>query len=238
VLKFRPLWKLTVASAVVFFSLIALGVWQLDRLHWKLALIADVQRRLAESPLSPDEAIRLGPAAQYRRVALTGRFDNTKEAYIFGTNSAGVPAYHVVVPFLLRDGRALLVDRGIVPREKINPAGRRDGQIEGMTRVVGVWRTPERPGMFTPAPDLSRRIWYGHDLSAIAKTDGIALAAPAIVEADAAPNPGGWPRGGQTVVTFRNEHLQYAITWFALAAGLMGVYLAYHISRGRLEFRK
>ena len=47
-------------------------------------------------------------------------------------------------------------------------------------------------------------------------------------------NPGGWPKGGQTVVTFRNEHLQYAITWFALAAGLLAVYLAYHRSRGRL----
>jgi surfeit locus 1 family protein len=55
-----------------------------------------------------------------------------------------------------------------------------------------------------------------------------------IVEADATPNPGGWPKGGQTVVTFRNEHLQYAITWFALAAGLLAVYLAYHRSRGRL----
>jgi surfeit locus 1 family protein len=58
-----------------------------------------------------------------------------------------------------------------------------------------------------------------------------------LVEAGAAPNPGGWPKGGQTQVAFRNEHLQYAITWFALAAALLGVYLAYHISKGRLRWR-
>ena len=63
------------------------------------------------------------------------------------------------------------------------------------------------------------------------------LAAPVVVEADATPNPGGWPKGGQTRVAFRNEHLQYAITWFALAAALLGVYLTYHISRGRLRWR-
>ena len=57
-----------------------------------------------------------------------------------------------------------------------------------------------------------------------------------MIEADATPNPGGWPKGGQTVATFRNEHLQYAITWFGLAAVLFGVYIAYHISRGRLKF--
>ena len=59
-----------------------------------------------------------------------------------------------------------------------------------------------------------------------------------LIEADTTPNPGGWPRGGQTVVTFRNEHLQYAITWFLMAAALLGVYLAYHVSRGRLGFSR
>ena len=72
----------------------------------------------------------------------------------------------------------------------------------------------------------------------MARQDGVALLAPVVLEADAAPNPGGWPKGGQTVVTFRNEHLQYAITWFALAAGLLLVYFAYHRSLGRLGFRK
>lgn len=99
-----------------------------------------------------------------------------------------------------------------------------------------MWRVPDAPGAFTPVPDVAHRIWYARDLRSIAAADKIRLAAPALIEADAAPNPGGWPRGGQTVVSFRNEHLSYAITWFGLAAGLIGVYLAYHASKGRLRW--
>ena len=232
-LYFRPLPALSVACAVLFASLVALGVWQLDRLQWKLALIAQVNRNMHAAPISPDETV-----PQYHRVALTGRFDNAKEAYIFGTDTNGAPGYHVIVPFTTGDGRTFLIDRGIVPKEKLDPATRRAGQIESIAHIVGVWRTPDKPGMFTPAPDISHRIWYAHDLDAIAKADGIKLAAPTIIEADATPNKGGWPRGGQTVVKFRNEHLQYAITWFGLAAVLFGVYVAYHMSRGRLGFRR
>ncbi len=235
---FRPFPTLTVACAILFAGLIALGVWQIDRLHWKLALIAQVNDNMRAAPISQDDALALGQRAQYRRVALDGRFNNAQEAYIFGTDTNGAPAYLVIVPFAMGDGRVFLIDRGIVPKEKLDPATRRAGQIEGITRVVGVWRTPDRPGIFTPAPDFSHRIWYAHDLDAIANADGIKLPAPAIIEADATPNNGGWPRGGQTVVKFRNEHLQYAMTWFGLAAVLLGVYLAYHVSRGRLGFRR
>jgi surfeit locus 1 family protein len=125
----------------------------------------------------------------------------------------------------------------VVPKERLDPATRRDGQLRDMRHIVGVWRTPDPPGAFTPPPDLAHRIWYSRDVAGIAKADGVTLAAPVIVEADATPNPGGWPKGGQTVVAFRNEHLQYAITWFGLAAVLFGVYLAYHVSRGRLRVR-
>ncbi|HTT96430.1 MAG TPA: SURF1 family protein [Rhizomicrobium sp.] len=235
---FRPFWKLTFASAVLFASLISLGVWQLDRLQWKLGLIAQVNANMHAAPISPDEALAMGPVAQYHRVALDGRFDNAKEAYVFGTEG-GAPVYHVIVPFTLGDGRVFLVDRGVVPKEKIDPAMRNAGQIDGNAHVVGVWRVPDPPGAFTPAPDFAHRIWFAHDLNGIAKADDIVkLAAPVVIEADATPNPGGWPKGGQTVVTFRNEHLQYAITWFGLAVVLFGVYIAYHISRGRLGFRK
>jgi len=221
---------------MLFAILISLGVWQVNRLHWKLGLIAHVNRSMHAAPLSPDKALAMGPAAQYRRVALDGHFDDAKEAYVFGTDG-GAPVYHVIVSFTVDDGRVFLVDRGVVPKEKLDPATRLAGQIAGETHVVGVWRTPDPPGAFTPAPDIAHRIWFAHDLKGIAKADGIAkLAAAVVIEADATPNPGGWPRGGQTVVTFRNEHLQYAITWFGLAAVLFGVYIAYHVSRGRLRF--
>jgi len=238
VLRFRPLWKLTAASATLFAILMALGFWQLERLHWKLALIERVNAKLHARPVNLDGGGTppRGLQSEYTRVSLTGRFDNAKEAYVFGTDVGGAPVYHVVVPFRMRDGRVFLIDRGVVPEEKLAPQTRLTGQISGESRVVGVWRTPDAPGPFTPAPDVAHRVFYADDLSAIAKLDGVSLSGP-IIEADATPNPGGWPKGGQTRVTFRNEHLQYAITWFGLAAVLLAVYLAYHVSRGRLSLR-
>ncbi len=233
---FRPLPILTFACAIAFAILISLGVWQLERLHWKLGLIAQVNNSLTATPVSLDQALAMGAAAQYHRVLLDGWFFNDKESYLYASGPDGAPVYHVLTPFETREGRVLMVDRGIVPAELIDPAKRARGQI-GERVMIGVWRIPDKPGFFTPRPDTAHRIWYSRDVAAMAAAVQVKLTAPVLVEADATPNPGGWPKGGQTQVTFRNEHLQYALTWFALAATLLGVYLAYHISKGRLRWR-
>ncbi|HEY4115117.1 MAG TPA: SURF1 family protein [Rhizomicrobium sp.] len=233
---FRPLWKFTAFMAVLFAGFVALGVWQLERLQWKLGLIAEVNQNLKAPPISAAEAFALGPrGAQYHRVELAGRFGNAKETYVYTTDNSGDPVYHVVVPFTLDDGRVLMVDRGMVPQSMRDPKTRAAGAREGEQHITGVWRVPDPPGLFTPPPDLKHRIWFSRDVSAMAKVDGVKLAAPVIVEADAAPNPGGWPEGGQTVVTFRNDHLQYAITWFAMAAIVGCGWVAFHVSRGRIR---
>ena len=237
-LEFKPIPKLTIAASIMFALLIGLGVWQIERLHWKLNLIAELNHNLAAAPLFEAQALALPPwGAEYHRVMLTGRFDNAHEAYVFTTGPDGGAVYHVVTPFLLADGRALMVDRGYIPQSLRNPKTRAGGELTGVRRIVGVWRLPDAPGLFTPVADLKNRVWYARDVTAMAAQSGLRLAAPVIVEADATPNPGGWPKGGQTVVHLRNEHLQYAITWFALAAGLMLVYLAYHRAQGRLGIR-
>lgn len=234
---FRPLPALSAAVALLLAFLVGLGIWQLQRLQWKLALIEQVDRNMAAAPLTLGRILALGAEAQYRRVTLAGRFDNSKEAYIFGTGLQGRPVFHVVVPFVTVDRRVVLVDRGLVPLDFKNPATRPAGIDNRPTRVTGVWRDSEPPGAFTNKPDPIKRIWYSHDVADIARADRVTPAALAFVEADATPNPGGWPLGGQTVVAFRNEHLQYAITWFLMAAALLGVYLAYHASRGRLGLK-
>jgi surfeit locus 1 family protein len=236
-LYFRPLWKFTAFLLPLFVSCIALGTWQLERLQWKVALIAQVNRNLHAPVISVEQALSIGPqAAQYHRVRLAGHFENSKEAYIF-TAANGAPAYHVITPMTLDDERTLLVDRGVVPERLRNPRARFAGQIGAEAHVAGIWRIPDTPGLFTPAPNLSKRIWYARDVQGIAKANGLSLAAPVIVEADATPNPGGWPKGGQTIVIFHNDHLQYAITWFALAAVVLGGWLAFHKSRGALRLR-
>jgi surfeit locus 1 family protein len=233
-MTFRPYPGLTIACAILFAVLCGLGTWQLERLQWKLNLIATVNGHMAAAPVSLDQiqAMKFDDA-QYRRVTLAGRFDHAHEAYVF-TTDAGAAVYHVLTPFTADDGKVLMVDRGEVPKEKLDPATRVSGNVAGEVQVTGVWRAPDAPGSFTPPPDLAHRIWYARDLASIAATDHLTLSAPVVIEADATPNPGGWPRGGQTVVSFRNQHLSYAVTWFGLAIVLLCVWLSYHISKGRI----
>jgi len=237
-MRFRPYPGMTIATAILFVILCGLGVWQgAIRLPRKLNLIAAMQSHMTAPPIGIDQAMTL-PAqdAQYRRVTLRGRFDHAKEAYIF-TTGGGTGVYHVLTPFTTDDSRTLMVDRGLVTKEHLDPAGRAGANVSGETQVTGVWRTPDRGGLFTPPPDTAHRVWYVRDLAAIAAADRLTLAAPVVIEADATPNPGGWPKGGQTVVDLPNNHLSYAVTWFGLAACLLGVWLAYHINKARIAWR-
>lgn len=234
---FRPLPTFTAFSIPLLAALLALGVWQLERLQWKLGLIDEMHAHLHATPISFDDIVKL-PAqdAQYRRVALSGHFENDQEAYVYAATDGGLPSYHVITPFVLDGGRIVFFDRGIVPPNLKNPATRHAGQLEGEQQVVGVWRVPDAPGFFTPPPDLAHRVWYSRDIAGMAKALHIMPAAAVIVEADATPVPGGWPQGGQTIVALPNDHLQYALTWFLMAAALVAVYLAYHRAQGRLGF--
>ena len=236
-MSFRPYSGLTIACAILLVILCGLGTWQLERLQWKTALIATVNSHMTAAPVSLGEILAMKQGeAQYRRVTLKGRFDHGREAYVF-TTGQGAAVYHVLTPFTVDDGKVVMVDRGAVPKEKLDPATRASGNVEGDVQVTGVWRVPDPPGSFTPPPDSAKRIWFARDLKSIAAAVHLSLAAPVVIEADSAPNPGGWPRGGQTVVSFRNQHLSYAVTWFGLALCLLGVWLAYHISKGRIVFK-
>jgi surfeit locus 1 family protein len=233
-LSFRPLFGFTLLCAPLFVLLMGLGVWQLERLQWKLALIAEVTRNMAAAPISLDSALAMGTRAEYRRIALAGTLENAKETYLYTTGPRGGAVYHVLTPLRLDDGRTMMIDRGYVPLDLRDPATRSGGEPRGRTNIIGIWRTPDKPGPFTPAPDLVHRIWFARDLTDMARREHLKLAAPAILEAVAAPNAQGWPRGGQTRIDIPNDHLQYALTWFLLAAALLAVYLAYHRAQGRL----
>ncbi|GAA0531411.1 surfeit locus 1 family protein [Rhizomicrobium palustre] len=232
-MQFRPLPLFSLASLVMLAALVGLGHWQMQRLAWKEALIAQVNRNLTAPPLTLAEALRLGKAAEYRRVTVSGSFDHGKEAYVYGT-ADGAPVLHVITPLRTKTG-TLLVDRGIVTLQMRDPARRQAGQVTGEVHATGLWRYPDPPGLFTPKPDLAKRLWFSRDVTAMAA--GTKLVAPVLVEADASPNPGGWPKGGHSVVNFPNRHLEYALTWYGLALALVGVYIALHISKGRLRFR-
>jgi surfeit locus 1 family protein len=236
-IRIRPLLVPTLWFVPGLVLLVGLGIWQIERLHWKEALIASVESGM-KAPAAPlaDVIAKDGLGnAEWHHVSVTGRFLHDKELYLFAQGPMGTPGVQVVTPLVQSSGETILVNRGFVPEALRSPEARVQGQVEGETALTGVLRLSQEPGLFTPAANPTTRLWFVKNVPEMAKAMGVSTP-PYIVEADATPNPGGWPLGGQTVVDFPNSHLQYAITWFGLALALIGVYLVYHAHQGRLRF--
>jgi surfeit locus 1 family protein len=133
----------------------------------------------------------------------------------------------VMTPLKTEAGWIVYVNRGFVPTAKADPSTRAGGQVTGGTTVTGRFRAPARRSWFMPGDDAAKNQWFSRDPALYAAPQGLlpASVAPYIIDAAADPSlPGGLPQGGETVVSFPNSHLGYAITWFGLAAALAGVY--------------
>ncbi|SFA92221.1 surfeit locus 1 family protein [Rhizobium sp. NFR07] len=204
-------------AALVF---IALGSWQIQRLFWKLNLIARVDARVHAEAVAPParaEWNSLQPSdVEYRHVALKGTFDHNLETLVQAVTERGA-GFWVLTPLTQADGATIIVNRGFVPQDRRDPQSRAEGQIGGEVSVSGLLRLNESGGAFLRSNDPAKGNWYSRDVVAIAEDKRISNAAPYFVDADATANPGGLPVGGLTVVQFRNSHLVYALTWFTLA---------------------
>ncbi|GAA4021427.1 SURF1 family protein [Sphingomonas swuensis] len=213
--------RLLLLALCAFFALLfaGLGIWQVERLRWKLDLIARVEQRVSAAAVAPPGSASwssLEPEAiEYRRVSLRGTFDHPRETLVEALTEQG-PGYWVVTPFRT-DAGTYLVNRGFVPPDRRWPGSRAAGQVAGPVTIVGLVRLSEPEGRFlrTNQPEADR--WFSRDVAAIATRRGLGPVAPFFIDADRTANPGGFPIGGLTVVSFRNAHLIYALTWFALA---------------------
>lgn len=210
-------------------ALSSLGVWQVQRLHWKEALLAqiDSRRHGAPEPLADVEARYAGAGdVDYFPVRLTGTFDHGGESYFYTTHE-GQAGWDVFAPLTLEDGRIIFVDRGFVPMARRDPSTRTEGQIAGALTVIGLARNPlsAKPNSFVPENDVPARTLYWRSLADMARIAGVepASALPFYVDAGPAPNPGGLPVGGTTLISLPNNHFGYAVTWFGLAVALAGV---------------
>lgn len=219
-----PLW-LTVLSLAAFVVLIALGVWQLERRTWKLALIERVEQRV-HAPAQPIPSSASWPAVstandEYRHVSLKGRFLHDRETLVQAVTEEG-PGYWVLTPLRRSDGTQVLINRGFVPSERRDASTRQDGNPDGQVEITGLLRVTEPKGGFLRNNVPLHNRWYSRDVAAIAAARGLHDVAPFFVDADAGSQSGSGPIGGLTVVRFPNNHLIYALTWFALAFMLAG----------------
>ncbi|AWL98849.1 SURF1 family protein [Bradyrhizobium amphicarpaeae] len=221
----RPALWLTVLSLTAFVLLIALGIWQIERRAWKLALIDRVEQRV-HAPAQPIPSPASWPAVsaasdEYRHVSLKGRFLHDRETLVQAVTEEG-PGFWVLTPLQRDDGTQVLINRGFVPSERRDASTRRDGNPDGRVEIAGLLRITEPNGGFLRNNVPQHNRWYSRDVAAIAAARGLHDVAPFFVDADAGSQSGSGPIGGLTVVSFPNNHLIYALTWFALAFMLAG----------------
>lgn len=223
-------WLVLLVSTLAFAILVALGTWQVERLQWKEALLASIAERTAAAP-QPLTAIETRfhdtGDVEYWPVSVTGTFEHARERHFFATWQ-GQTGYYVYTPLMLEDGRAVFVNRGFVPFELKESAKRQQGLIPGRVTITGLARNPlaEKPSSLVPDNDLPKNIFYWKDRDRMAESAGLPTGdrlVPFFIDAGPGSAPGGWPVGGVTIVDLPNNHLQYAVTWYGLAAALLGV---------------
>lgn len=214
-------------GAVGVVVLCSLGAWQVRRLHWKEGLIASIHSRMSAKPESIGQIEKRfsdGGDVDYYPVAVEGRFLNDKEQHFLATYQ-GASGFYIYTPLAMADGRFVIINRGFVPYDMKDPATRQTGQLSSDVAVTGLARNPlhAKPSSFVPDNDMSSNIYYWKDIDAMAARAGISRAnlVPFFIDAGKAPNPGGYPIGGVTMINLPNNHLQYAITWYGLAAVLV-----------------
>jgi surfeit locus 1 family protein len=237
---------LFIPAILAFALLIALGTWQIERKAWKESLIASLTERLAvpASELPPvAEWPKLDRARdEFGRVKFDAAFDHGREALVFAAPSAfrpdaAGPGYWVLTPARLADGGIVMVNRGFVPDGRQEPKMRPDGQIAGPVEIAGAMRWPDDRHWFTPSDDPAHNLWFTRDPVAIAAAKGLnstaSPLAPFYVEQEAPVPPGGLPQPGRLTVALPDNHLQYALTWYGLAAVLAGVFGAWTFTSRR-----
>ena len=243
---------LGIVALIGVLGFLALGIWQVQRLGWKQALIARVESRIHAAPVPAP-----GPAGwaavaddEYRRVQMSGLFQQDRATFVQAVTERG-GGYWLMMPLRSDAGFTVLVNRGFVTPEQRSqlsgPVSASSGQVPvAQVTVTGLLRLSEPGGGFLRHNDPAADRWYSRDVAAIAAVRGLGERglgergfgeiAPYFIDADATQGPAGFPVGGLTVLRFANNHLVYALTWFALA--LMLAAAAAFVIRGEYRLRR
>jgi surfeit locus 1 family protein len=230
-----------ILTLILLAGLIALGSWQISRKAWKEDLIATLTQRLTAAPSELPPPPRWADLSQaedeYRHVRFAATLLPGEDALVFTSGSAfrpdvSGPGYWVFAPAKLAGGGLVVVDRGFLPNGQPDPAAREAGAAGTELEMAGVMRWPEASAWFLPAPEPAHNLWFARDQIAIAKAKNWGEVAPFFIELESPAPPGGLPAPGPLKATLPNDHLQYAITWFGLAA-VIAVAFGFWL-RGRL----
>ena len=206
--------------------LLGLGTWQAQRLAWKTDLIATLETRRAAPSVALGDVLGEPAAYEFRRAVATGRFAADGSFFVANRTHRGQVGGHVVTPFHVATGGVVLVNRGWVPTGWHGAAPTGERTIEGFVRQFSP------AGRFTPANDAAGNVWYSIDAGEMAAAAGLDALVPLYLMAVPGADPEQLPAGVVPGVNLRNNHLGYAITWYGLAAAVVGLFVAAHLRRG------
>ena len=221
---FKPKIIPIIATILGLAILLSLSGWQLKRLSWKKNLIETRIDRYEKNSKELDELKDISNSEFYK-VNVVGSFLNNKEMFMPALSKNGNNGFHILVPIKLLDGKTIIYDTGWVPTHKKEQAKRTENLDDNISIKESVIRLPGRKGKYQPDNELENNFWFFVDTQEMSKYLNLNVEKKFYLEA-ANDGPEGYPLGGQTRIYIRNNHLQYAITWFLIACTLLGVFLA------------
>jgi surfeit locus 1 family protein len=245
------LW-VTAVTLVALAILLSLGAWQWNRKAWKEDVVATIAARLQAKPLDagtfralqcqPVAQVGLAKSCEYTAVRLTGTFDHSLERHVYTGiakppgGGGGGQGYWIMTPFRVgATGEVVAVSRGFIPDRSMDLATREKTWVKSETTITGLIRDAEPRQSFTNPNDAAKNTWYLRNPAEIfGSAAGVAITRPGLFIDQLAPTPAnGLPVPTAGSVNIANRHLEYALTWWALAATLLGVFGAFAVGRLR-----
>jgi cytochrome oxidase assembly protein ShyY1 len=226
-----------VVALAALVVLVGLGTWQLERKAWKEALIATLDHRLNDAPIAlppPGEWAGMTPEnSEFTRVRLHVEFSKSGDALVYTSGSAirddvKGTGYFVFSKARLPGGQQVVINRGFVPNRTYPEAS-------GPQDIVGAVRWREAPSWFVADHDAAGDIWMVRDPAAMAQFKGWGVVAPFYVEQETPVPPGGLPHPAPLKVQLRNDHFQYALTWYGLAVVLVVMFAVWGVRQRRQD---
>lgn len=242
----RGIFGLAVIALIMVSVLVSLGVWQLRRKDEKHALISALTERLGATPVALPVVTQwpaLTPARdEFRRVKFTATFESKPDAMVYSSGSAvrddvTGPGTWAFLPARLADGRSVVINAGFV-QNTMQDRAQQDRAVRPLmtgapVELTGYLRFPEAAGTLTPHEDSSKRLWFTRDVPSMVRVLGWSETAPFYVDLESPAPASGTPKPGPLHVRLKDDHLQYAITWFGLALVVAGAFVAWVIQRRR-----
>lgn len=233
----------TLVMVAVF---VGLGLWQLQRRVEKHALIAALTERLAAAPGSLPSTSQWGsltPARdEFRRVSFMATYDSRPDAMVYSSGSSvrediSGPGTWAFLPARLPNGEIVVINAGFV-QNTMQDRGQQDRAVAHLitnepVTLTGYMRFPETAGVLTPSENPDKRLWFTRDHLAMARALGWGEVAPFYIDLEAPVPANGIPKPGPLEVHLKDDHLQYAITWFGLAGAVVIAFAVWLRARRR-----